>query len=183
MVYKYRYLYFFMNFDTGNTSDRIAQIHPLNANYLLDTEPYRLYGDMGGNLLEIVVERFASTVVETLYGHGGIIGIWYHDATTDGEISFENAYVLKRDGRIWAFHSQYGLLPVGIDLNIFYMLLNPVEMNNWYVQDPKMVEKDWESFARSWLGISLPSTTLGITGVKWSIAHMRERYLRTIRSK
>ena len=120
--------------DTPDT-EWINQIHPINAAHLLDTQPHRVYGDAGGNLLEITVERFASTVVETLYGHGGIIAFRYHDATTDGEMSFDNASVLRPDGQILGLHSYYGEMPLGIDLDIFYMLLNPVEINNWSVQD------------------------------------------------
>jgi hypothetical protein len=116
-------------------TDWINQIHPINADYLLDTQPHRVYGDAGGNILEITVERFASKVVERLYGHGGIIAFRYHDATTDGEMSFDNAYVLKHDGRIHGLHSYYGELPIGMDIYLYYMLLNPVDINNWHIQD------------------------------------------------
>lgn len=34
-----------MSLNTHETSERIEQIHPLNANFLLDTQPHRLYGD------------------------------------------------------------------------------------------------------------------------------------------
>ena len=115
--------------------DWINQIHPINAAHLLQTQPHRVYGDAGGNLLEITVERFASTVVETLYGHGGIIAFRYHDATTDGEMSFDNASVLRPDGQILGLHSYYGEMPLGIDIDLYYMLLNPVEINNWHIQD------------------------------------------------
>ena len=160
-------------------SDTVSRIHPLNAKYLLDTQPHRLYGDRGGNLLEVIVERFASTVVETLYGHGGIIALGYLDATTGGEWSFHNTYILGQDGRIQAFHSQYGKLPIGIDLDVFYMLLNPVEMNNWFIQNPEEVQRERESFAKSGIGIKLPATS-GATWVKQSIIDMRERYLQSL---
>jgi hypothetical protein len=52
-----------------------TQIHPINAQYILDSQPHRLYSDADGNLLEIVVEKFAQTVAEKLYGFGGVIAV------------------------------------------------------------------------------------------------------------
>lgn len=92
-----------------NTSNEnhvcISQIHPINAQYLLDTEPRYLYGDAGGSLLELAVARFAHTVLETLYDHGGIIALRYHDTITNGEKSFEGTYILRSDGHIRPFQS------------------------------------------------------------------------------
>lgn len=51
----------------------IKNIHPLNAEYLLSTEPHRFYLDEGGNILELTVRRFSHLVVEKLYEHGGVI--------------------------------------------------------------------------------------------------------------
>ncbi len=86
-------------------SDTTSQIHPINTQYLLSSEPHRLYGDRGGNLLEIAVERFSRTILGTLYSHGGIIAIGYHDATTDGQLSFEASYILQTDGWVLPFQS------------------------------------------------------------------------------
>ena len=92
-----------------NTSNEnhvcISQIHPINAQYLLDAEPRYLYGDAGGSLLELAVARFAHTALETLYDHGGIIAVGYHDAATNGEKSFESTYILRPDGCIRPFQS------------------------------------------------------------------------------
>ena len=57
------------------TTDRVSQIHPLNAQYLLNTEPHKLYGNREGNLLEIAVVRFSHTVSELLHSHGGIVAV------------------------------------------------------------------------------------------------------------
>lgn len=88
-------------------SDTTSQIHPINTQYLLSSEPHRLYGDRGGNLLEVAVERLSHTVIATLYSHGGIIAVGYHDATTDGQLSFETSYILQTDGRILPFQSSF----------------------------------------------------------------------------
>ena len=58
-----------------STERGITEIHPINAKHLLDTEPHRLYRDIEGNRLELLVERFASTTDEILYGNGGMIAI------------------------------------------------------------------------------------------------------------
>ncbi|MBC7503660.1 hypothetical protein H7169_01715 [Candidatus Gracilibacteria bacterium] len=165
--------------------DLITQIHPINATHLLSTQPHRVFGDVGGNLLEIVVERFARTVDETLYGHGGIIALAYHDAMTDGERSFENTYLIGHDGQIRGLHSHFGELPIGIDLDIFYMLLNPVEINNWILQDIRAIENigatedDRISFGNYGLGIDIP---VGVMRPKLRevILHARDRYLRSL---
>ena len=92
---------------TLDDSDKTSQIHVINAHHLLSNEPHRLYGDRGGNLLEIAVEKFSRTVLETLYNHGGIIAVGYHDATTDGQCSFECSYILQTDGYILPFQSSF----------------------------------------------------------------------------
>ena len=159
--------------------DLISQIHPINANYLLQTQPHRVYGDVWGNLLEITVERFARTVVETLYTHGGIIALAYHDAMTDGEQSFENTYLLRPDGQIRWLHSHYGELPIGIDLDIFYMLLNPVEINNWIQQDIGKLEEERRGFGRYGMGIDIPEWAPR-RGLKEAIIRAKSHYERTI---
>ncbi len=80
--------------------DTFTQIHPLNATHLLRTQPHRVYGDAGGNILEITVKRFAHTIFDALYSHGGIIVSRYHDVTTDGDISSDSVYLLRPSGDI-----------------------------------------------------------------------------------
>ena len=159
--------------------DLISQIHPINAAHLLQTQPHRVYGDVWGNLLEIIVERFARSIVDTLYDHGGIIAVAYHHATTDGEQSFENTYLLRPDGQIRWLHSHYGELPIGIEWDLYYMLLNPVGINNWIEQDIRQLEEERRGFGRYGMGIDIPEWAPR-RGLKEVIIRAKSHYERTI---
>lgn len=167
-------------------TDRVSQIHPLNAQYLLNTEPHKLYGNREGNLLEIAVERFSRTVSELLHSHGGIVAVWYRDAVTEGRTSF--TYILQPDGNISSFQDSSMHPSTGIDVDIYRMLLNSVELNGWILQDRKAVEKEMIeeennriSFWKLWTGIALPRRETSLTGIWWSIARTREDYLRNLK--
>ena len=55
-----------MNF-ADMQSEKIQSIHPINAEYLLSSEPHRLYAhSSNGSLLELAVERFTSQIEELL---------------------------------------------------------------------------------------------------------------------
>ncbi len=77
-----------------------SKIHPINAQYLLDAEPYRLYGDAGGNLMELMVRKFATSSVEILDQYGWVIWMSYHDATTNCSRSVQSTHILYPNWRI-----------------------------------------------------------------------------------
>lgn len=81
-------------------SETINQIHPINAEYLLEKEPHHVYVDEWGNILELTVRRFSDLVVEKLYEHGGVMAVGYYDATTEEKINFQDTFILRRDGDI-----------------------------------------------------------------------------------
>jgi hypothetical protein len=178
ILYFYITIYFpRMSSNTSNVWNLIDQIHPLNAQYLLQSEPHRLYGDNWWNKLEFIVERFANNVFEVLYDHGGIIAVGYHDAATDGKASFENAFVLSPSWNIQALHPHYWVIPVGITRELFYMLLNPVEMDNWILLDKKEVELESIQLWRD-IGINL---VWGPWWLKESAAIMKQHYIRRMK--
>lgn len=167
-------------------SNKISQIHPLNAQYLLNAEPHKLYGNREGNLLEIAVERFSHTVSEMLHSHGGIVAVWYRDAATKWRTSF--TYILQPDGNISSFQDSSMYPSTGIDIDICHMLLNSIELNGWILQDRIAVEKEIIeeenkriSFWKFWTGITLPRRESSLTGIWGSIARTREHYLRTLK--
>ncbi|NRH21708.1 hypothetical protein HOO68_06740 [Candidatus Gracilibacteria bacterium] len=114
-------------------SEKIQTIHPINAEYLLSSEPHRLYAhSSNGNLLELAVERFTNRTEELLYGHGGIIAIGSCNSASG--ISGNSTHILRPNGDIIALHSEGGIIE-GIEWNMYYMLLNPVGLDNWVSQD------------------------------------------------
>ncbi len=119
-------------------SETINQIHPINAEYLLEKEPHHVYVDEWGNILELTVRRFSDLVVEKLYEHGGVMAVGYYDATTEGKINFQDTFILRRDGDIIPidirknYHER-----IWLDQDILYMLLNPLEINGWIPEKRK----------------------------------------------
>lgn len=165
-----------------NTMDHpgmISQIHPINAAHLLQTQPHRIYGDVWGNLLEIIVERFARSIVDTLYDHGGIIAVAYHHATTDGVQSFDGTYILRPTGQIRWLHGYCWELSTGINLDLYYMLLNPVNMKDWIGQDIRKLEEERRGIGRHEIGIDISEWSQK-RRLKAVIARAKDNYKRTI---
>lgn len=167
-------------------TDRVSQIHPLNAQYLLNTEPHKLYGNREGNLREVVVKRFSDTVSGLLHSHGGIVAVWYRDAATEERTSF--TYILQPDGNISSFQDSSMYPSVGIDIDIYHMLLNSIELNGWILQDREAVEREIIEqenkrifFWKFWTGMTLPRRESSLTGIWGSIARTRENYLRNLK--
>lgn len=83
----------------------LSKIHPINAEYLLSSEPHRLYADSSnGNLLELAVERFSNRTDELLYGHGGIIAIGSCNSASG--INGNSTHILRPNGDIIALHQE-----------------------------------------------------------------------------
>ncbi len=158
-----------------DSSTRTSNIHPINANYLLDTEPYKLYTKANRNFLEIVVERFSHTTSEILHSHGGIIAV----GCTYWEESLESTYILRPDWYIQAFQTTLSELPLGISLDIVYMILNSVDMHWWKLQDRETIKKETEriDFWKFAIGMNLVEVESSITGVNSSIARAKEQYI------
>jgi hypothetical protein len=54
-----------------------------------------------------------------------------------------STYILQPDGNISSFHEATIYYPsMGIDIDVYHMLLNPIELNGWILQDRKAVEKE-----------------------------------------
>lgn len=76
-------------------------------------------------------------------------------------------------------------MDIGIDPDLYYMLLNPVEMNNWIVQDSRAIDnmgvmqEERRRFARRGLGIEIPDSTIRPT-VREIVAHARSIYQKHI---
>lgn len=51
-------------------------------------------------------------------------------------------YILQPDGNISSFQDSSICLSTGIDVDIYHMLLNSIELNGWILQDRKAVEKE-----------------------------------------
>lgn len=123
-------------------SEIIQEIHPINANHILNTEPHRLYLDRYGSILEIVAQRFSSLVVEQLYEHGETILIGYYDGATERH-EFQDTYFLRRDWRIFPLTKENQLLQNGwIDIDTYHMLLNPISINGWIPEKRKEVAQE-----------------------------------------
>jgi len=83
----------------------LNKIHSINAEYLLSSEPHRLYAhSSNGNLLELAVERFTNRTDELLYGHGGIIAVGA--CNTAQRIAASSAFILKPNGEILSLNPE-----------------------------------------------------------------------------
>lgn len=140
-----------------------SQIHPINAQYLLKEQSHRLYVDPEGGILELMVRRFANTSLDLLDQYGGVIAVSHYDPMRIGTKNIQVAHILSQNGRIstyrmhlpWSYiESPRGLIVPddGIDMDLIYMLLNPIDLNNWYLQDPKHIDL-WGKYL-PWLELS-----------------------------
>ena len=106
-------------------SQYLSQIHPVNAQYLIKTEPYRVYADSERNIYEIMISRTRDNV-------NAIFAYYYHHAKSEGEENVMNSTLLSPSGE---FSSLDGTrMREEIDIDIYYMALNPVNINGWYYQ-------------------------------------------------
>ena len=107
-------------------SDNISQIHPVNAQYLISTEPYKLYADSRGNIYEIMVARIRDSV-------NAIFAYYYHDEKSQGEKNILNSTLLTPEGQFISLDGSNK--KESIDMDIFHMALNPVNINGWHYQE------------------------------------------------
>ena len=167
-----------MNF-ADMQSEKIQSIHPINAEYLLSSEPHRLYAhSSNGSLLELAVERFTSQTEELLSSHGGIIAVGACDPAR--WIMANDAYILKPNGEILPLNPEEWYSE-WIEWNMYYMLLNPVGLESWVYQDiGKFDEANSEriSFWKN-IGIRLDDSN-SRPRLEKVFDQARSQYLRTI---
>lgn len=160
-------------------SEKIQSIHPINAEYLLSSEPHRLYAhSSNGNLLELAVERFTSQVDELLYGHGGIIAVGA--CNTAQRIAASSAFILKPNGEIISLNPEEWISE-WIEWNMYYMLLNPVGLESWVYQDIRKFDEANSERISFWknIGIRLDESN-SRPRLEKVFDQARSQYLRTI---
>lgn len=155
---------------TPRDHDEFAHdIHPINVQYLMKTLPHRLYADMWGATLELTADSIAQNIIETLHAHGCIIGMRYCDGTD----SFIQTYIFTTQGAIYIPNGKNGFIRWAIEYDLLYMLLNPLNINNWILQERKDIpelRKNTESNPRDHLPVHAE--------LRNSIDQTRERYTR-----
>ena len=123
-----------------DTHDYITRIHPLNYEHIRDTLPHRLYIDENGGSFEIHVQS-----VESLYGEirdRSSILVWITQSTQEKKHTY--VHVIEPSGRISVADMQGGwLYEAGMDIDLFYMLLNPLAYHDgWFLSDVVEAKKN-----------------------------------------
>lgn len=110
-------------------ADRINQIHTLNAQYIIDTLPDRLYSHMTrGDMLRVstrLLSRDASWRI-------ALLG-FCHQIAWGGEVNV-GTFILHEDGRIYAYDAEHGSQSYGITYLHRNMLMQWVDLDPWKLQ-------------------------------------------------
>ncbi len=104
----------------------IERIHPVNAEYLIHSELYRVYADPYGNMYELAIEKITGQV-------NALLAYYYHDGASMWAHNQANVALLSPEGGFfWVDTPQ---IRAELDINILYMFLNPLaHINGWQYQ-------------------------------------------------
>lgn len=143
----------------------------------MQTLPHRLYSDEAGNILELTVSPIASLVVEQLYGHWVVIGLRYQSG--EWEEQTYATYILRSNGEVREIYNQLGEIEIGIEYDLFYMILNPINLNGWQMKDIKENQKARKKMA-SQMGMRLEDVAQPHLELIRVVDETREAYIRSL---
>ena len=103
----------------------IEQIPPINAQYLLESEPYHVYADAHGSVNEVLIQRVWGSV-------NGIIAEYFHDGSSWGWWSSSSLVLISPGWRLVSLHNPEKY--VAINFEMFRRLLNPTDWSGWQYQ-------------------------------------------------
>jgi hypothetical protein len=110
-------------------ADRIDSIHTLNAQYIIDILPDRLYSHMmRGDMLRVSTRLLSNDASWRV----ALLG-FCHQVAWGWEVNVWT-YILHEDGRIYAYDAEHGRQSYGITYLHRNMLMQWVDLDPWKIQ-------------------------------------------------